>query len=281
MAALNSVKKRRKRISFIILLIVCSLWLLPIIWGIGTSLKTDQDIANNTISLIPKDWTLDHYKKLFSNADTPVLRWMLNSFLIAATHTILYLIIASFAAYAFSILKFRWRDRIFWILLATSMIPTVINLVPLVTMMIYFGWFGRWIALIVPGLGGVFGMFIIRQFFLGIPRELIESAKMDGLGSFGIFFKIVLPLSKSALLVTGLFSFMGNWNDYLWPQIVLMGTDADKQTLPIGLARLAGTYNYDYGLSMAAAILSIIPVIIVYAFTQDKIIEGVARTGIK
>jgi multiple sugar transport system permease protein len=161
------------------------------------------------------------------------------------------------------------------------MIPTVINLVPLITMTIDFGWFGSWLSLIIPGLGGVFGLFLLRQFFLGIPYELIESAKIDGLNNFGIFLKIVLPLSKSALLVAALFAFMGNWNDYLWPLIQFSGVDANMWTLPVGLSKIAGTYNYDYGLTMAAAILAIVPVVIVYAILQDKIIEGVARTGIK
>jgi len=161
------------------------------------------------------------------------------------------------------------------------MIPSVINLVPLITMMIDLSWFNTWIALIIPGLGGVFGLFLLRQFFLGIPYELVESAKIDGLSNIGIFFKIVLPLSKSALLVAALFAFMGNWNDYLWPLIILSGTEASVWTLPIGLSKIAGTYNYDYGLTMAAAILAIVPVVIVYAVLQDKIIEGVARTGIK
>lgn len=124
-------------------------------------------------------------------------------------------------------------------------------------------------------------MFLLRQFFLGVPKEIIEAATIDGLSKFGIFIRIVLPLSKSALLVAGLFAFMGNWNDYLWPLIVLTGADVNTWTLPIGLSKIAGTYNYDYGLTMAAAILAIIPVVIVYALLQDRIIEGVSRTGIK
>lgn len=278
---IKSVSKARKRFSFIVLLVACVLWVLPIVWGFSTSFKTPQDISANPISLIPEKITFAHYLELFSKPDTPIMNWMLNSFIIAVTHTLLYLVVASFAAYAFGVLRFKGRDKIFWLILSTSMIPVVINLVPLISMMIDFNWFGTWLALIIPGLGGVFGMFLLRQFFLGIPRELIEAAKIDGLGNFGIFLRIVLPLSKSALLVTGLFSFMGSWNDYLWPQVVLMSTDAKNLTLPVGLAKISGTYNYDYGLTMAAAIISIIPVIIVYAFTQDKIIEGVSRTGIK
>lgn len=278
---LPSVRKRKQRYAFILLLIVSFLWIMPLVWGISTSFKTGTEISLNPIRLFPENPTLIHYENLFSKTDTPVLRWMLNSFIIASSHTILYLFVASFAAYAFSILQFKGRDKIFWLLLGTTMIPTVINLVPLITMMIDLNWFGRWVALIIPGLGGVFGMFLLRQFFLGIPRELIESAKIDGLSNVGVFFKIVMPLSKSAFLVTALFSFMGNWNDYLWPLIMFSGTDASMWTLPVGLSKIAGTYNYDYGLTMAAAILSIVPVVIIYAILQDKIIEGVARTGIK
>ena len=279
--ALRAVEKKRKRVSFWILIVVCFLWLVPLFWGLSTSFKTPQDISENPTSLIPVEFTLMHYEGLFDRPDTPVMTWMLNSLIIASAYMILYLIVISLAAYAFSILKFKFRDQIFWLILGTTMIPSVINLVPLITMMIDLSWFNTWIALIIPGLGGVFGLFLLRQFFLGIPYELVESAKIDGLSNIGIFFKIVLPLSKSALLVAALFAFMGNWNDYLWPLIILSGTEASVWTLPIGLSKIAGTYNYDYGLTMAAAILAIVPVVIVYAVLQDKIIEGVARTGIK
>jgi multiple sugar transport system permease protein len=279
--AIKSVTKVRKRISFAILSFVSFLWIIPLIWGLATSLKTDNDIAMNPTSLIPKTFTLESYRDLFTKIDTPVMRWMFNSFIIAVSHTLLYLIVASLAAYAFSVLKWKNKERLFWLVLSTTMIPAVINLVPLITMMIDFNWFGSWLSLIIPGLGGVFGMFLLRQFFLGIPSELIDSGKIDGLGAFGIFTRIVLPLAKSAFLVTGLFAFLGSWNDYLWPLIVMSSENVTMQTLPVGLSKIASTYNYDYGLSMAAAILSIIPVVIVYAFTQDKIIEGVSRTGIK
>jgi multiple sugar transport system permease protein len=279
--AIRSVTRHRKRVSFIVLLIVCIMWLVPIVWGIGTSLKTPTDISLNPTRIIPTDFTIVHYRSLFSQIDTPVLRWMGNSLIVASAHTVLYLLVATLAAYAFGVLRWKHREKLFWLVLSTTMIPAVINLVPLITMMIDMGWFGSWWALIVPGLGGVFGMFLLRQFFLGIPRELIESAKIDGLGSVGILVKIVIPLSKSAFMVTALFAFLGNWNDYLWPLIVMTPADIAMQTLPVGLSKISSTYNYNYGLSMAAAILSIIPVVIVYAFTQDKIIEGVSRTGIK
>ncbi|QWB96292.1 carbohydrate ABC transporter permease [Mycoplasmatota bacterium] len=279
--AVKSVIKKRKRISFVILLIVCVLWMMPIVWGLATSLKSMSEISDHPIGLIPRNITFENYTSLFERADTPVLRWLFNSFIIATIHTGLYLVIASFAAYAFSVLKFKGRNIIFWLLIGTTMIPAVINLVPLLTMVIDLGWFNSWLALIVPGLGGVFGLFLMRQFFLDVPKDLIESARMDGLGTFGIYFKIILPLSKSAIIVAGLFAFIGNYNDYLWPQIIMAGSEPSRWTLPYGLSTILGTYNYDYGLSMSAAIVSIIPVIIVYFILQNHIIEGVSRTGIK
>ena len=279
--AIHSVAKRRKRVSFIILTVVSILWIVPLLWGLATSFKTDIDIATRPTSLFPQPFDLSNYSELFDKPDTPVLRWMGNSLLIATIHTGLYLVVASLAAYAFALLKWKRREKLFWLVLTTTMIPAVINLVPLITMMIDFGWFGSWAALIIPGLGGVFGMFLLRQFFMGIPSELIDAGKIDGLGSFGIFRRIVMPLSKSAFMVTGMFAFLGSWNDYLWPLIVMTPAETAWQTLPVGLSKIASTYNYDYGLSMAAAILSIVPVVIVYMFTQDKIIEGVSRAGIK
>lgn len=275
--------RRRKRISAIILYSLAFLWMIPLVWSVATSLKTDSEITNNVLGLIPRDITFHRYEKLLieNSSEYPLHTWFLNSLFVAAIYTFLYLFIASLAAYAFSILKFKGRDKIFWFILATTMIPGVINLVPMITMMVDFGWMGSFLALIIPGLGGVFGLFIIRQFFLQIPNELIESAQLDGLNHFGIYLKIVLPLSTSAFMVSGLFVFLGNWNDYLWPLLVMSGSGTSKFTLPVGLSVLQGSYNYDYGLTMAAAIISIVPVIIVYIFTQEKIIEGIARTGIK
>lgn len=281
--ALKSSVRKRKAISAVILYALAIIWLIPLIWSISTSFKTNYDISHNTLSLIPKQFTLDrYYELLVENPDNyPLFSWFRNSLFIAITHTVLYLIIASLASYALSILKFKGRDTIFWLLLSSMMIPSVINLVPLVTMMVDFDWFNTFQALIVPGLGGVFGMFIMRQFFLNIPKELIESAQIDGLGKFRIFIHIVVPLSISAFMVAGLFAFLGSWNDYLWPSIILAGSNEHMLTLPVGLAKLEGANNYDYGLSMAASIISIVPVLIVYMFTQERIIEGISHTGIK
>lgn len=279
--ALKKVENRRKWISFSILLVVCIIFMIPLIWALATSFKSTEDITFHITSLIPYHFTPENYEMLFTDESMPIFRWLGNSAFVAITHTIIYLIVASLAGYSFGVLEWKGRDRVFWFLLLTMMIPNVVNIIPLFTMIVDFDWFQKLISLIVPGLGGVFGLFIIRSFFLGIPKELIEAAEVDGLNKFRIYLRIVLPLGKSALMVAGLFAFLGSWNDYLWPTLALAGTTVDQYTLPIGLSLLQGNNNYRIGLTMAASITSIIPVVIVYCFTQDKIIEGVSRTGIK
>lgn len=287
--ALKSGVKRRKKIAFVLLTLLSIVWILPLLWALGTSFKTANDMRTNIISLIPQEFTLDNYVNLFNNASAyPIFTWLRNSALVAISHTFLYLIFASLAAYAFGVMRWRGRNVLFGLLLATMAIPSVINLTPLFSMVIQFGWLdseAAWkslFALILPGLGGVFGLFILRQFFKNIPYELIESAQMEGLGHFGIFTKIVIPLGKSAMMVAGLFAFMGSWNDYLWPTLTAaVHFDQNWYTLQTGLATMQSQANYDYGLVLAAAVVSILPVLVVYMFVQEKIIDGVSYTGIK
>jgi multiple sugar transport system permease protein len=287
--ALKSGVKRRKKIAFVLLTLLSIVWILPLLWALGTSFKTANDMRTNIISLIPREFTLDNYVNLFNNASAyPIFTWLRNSALVAISHTFLYLIFASLAAYAFGVMRWRGRNVLFGLLLATMAIPSVINLTPLFSMVIQFGWLdseAAWkslFALILPGLGGVFGLFILRQFFKNIPYELIESAQMEGLGHFGIFTKIVIPLGKSAMMVAGLFAFMGSWNDYLWPTLTAaVHFDQNWYTLQTGLATMQSQANYDYGLVLAAAVVSILPVLVVYMFVQEKIIDGVSYTGIK
>ncbi|HKM02682.1 MAG TPA: carbohydrate ABC transporter permease [Bacilli bacterium] len=285
--AIRASKKRRKIVAFWILLVLAIIWIFPLLWALGTSFKSTQEITNNVLAIIPNKFTFDNYRNLFANYDVyPIFSWLRNSFLVATIHTLLYVFIISMAAYAFGVARWKGRNFIFGIILATMMIPGVINTIPVFSMVIEFGWLDfditSFLALIMPGLGGVFGLFIVRQFFLGIPYELIESAKLEGLGHAGIFFKLVLPLGKSALMVAGLFAFMATWNDYLWPSIIASVIQNPQfYTLQTGLATMQSNTNYEYGQTMAAAIVSIIPVLIVYMFVQDKIIEGVSHTGFK
>jgi len=287
--ALKTHIKRRKNIAFVILLILSIIWVLPLLWALGTSFKSNIDMTTNIITIIPRDFTFDNYQALFSNnASYPIFKWLRNSAIVSITHTLLYLLFATMAAYAFGVMRWKGRNLVFGLLLATMTIPSVINLTPLFTMVIQFGWLdseAAWkslFALILPGLGGVFGLFILRQFFANIPYDLIESAQIEGLGHFGVYRKIVLPLGKSAIMVAGLFAFMGSWNDYLWPTLTAaVHFDQNWYTLQTGLATMQSSSNYDPGLVIAAAIVSILPVLVIYMFVQDKIIEGVSHTGIK
>ncbi len=276
---LNRGSSRRKIISFVILFIICAMCLIPLLWAFGTSFKANA--LTDPLSIIPRQFTLDNYKNLFGNENLPIGKWFLNSAYISAVHTVIYLIIASFAAYAFGILEWRGRNICFWLLLSTAMIPNIINLVPLFHLSKTLNINQTHLALILPGLGGVFCMFIMRQFFMAVPKELMESAKIEGLNSVGVFFKIVVPLSKSAFMVTALLTFIGCWNDYLWPSIAMAGASSEQLTLPLGIAKMLGDNNTDYGMTMAGAVMSMLPTFIVYLIFQNKIIESVAFTGSK
>lgn len=277
-------------ISTICLAILGALWIIPLIWALGASFK--PDIYTDTGSFFPswENFTWDNYAFLLGD-DYPIFRWMLNSLIIAGVQTILYLIIASFAAYALVFIPWKGKNLVFTIILSSMMIPGIATFLPNYELLFNMGLLGvddarYYLALILPGLGGVFGLFIIRSFFLGIPKELIEACKVDGCNNFQIFFKVVFPMGKSAIFVSAIFAFLGSWNDYLMPtQASLLIQDSKEGiqliTLPVGLAKLASGISGGDATPLAGAVISAIPVMIVYCFAQKYIIEGVSRTGIK
>jgi multiple sugar transport system permease protein len=266
--------------SFIFLTIIGIVWITPLIWIISTSLKPESQAISHPIQWIPETFTFENYQAVISNtSEAPILRWFWNSLFIASTHTILILLINSLAAFGYARLQFKGRDLLFWSLMVTMMIPPVMNLIPVYSIVNFLGWVDTPWAMIIPGLGGVFGIFLLRQFFLGIPVELEEAARIDGATTLEIYWKIILPLAKPALVVVGLFTFMGNWNDFLWPMIVTNSVEA--RTLPVGLSILQGTYNIQYAKMMAATVLSAVPVIILFMFTQRYFIKGISLSGIK
>ena len=274
--------------AFVILLVFCIIWLVPLVVGILGSFTSQYAFENNPGELIPSDgFTLQNYIDLFNHYDTdgtrfPVERWILNSFIVSTATTVLYLLIAGLAAYAFVFMRFRFRTVIFSFLIFTMVIPGIATMTPQLSNIANLGLARTLWALILPSLGGVSGLYLIRQFYLGIPKDLIESARMDGMSDIRIFWNIVLPLAKSVFLVQGLFCFMGAWNDLLWPQIVLGTADKSLWTLQVGVAYISSDKTANaMGLSLASAIFSAAPIIILYIFTQSKIIDGVAATGVK
>lgn len=199
-----------KRVAFIVLAIVCIVWIFPLIWAIFTSFKSDAEIQKVGFSLIPKEWTFANFLGLLQGNDSsPVFRWFLNSMIISTTHILLVMVIVSFAAYGYTRLTFKGRDLIFALLLGTMMFPGVVNLIPNFKIVDTLGWTNTFLAVIVLGAAGVYNIFLVRQFILGIPKELDESAVIDGANEFQIFYHIILPLIKPVLTVVALFSFTG------------------------------------------------------------------------
>lgn len=276
---LNIGERRRKVVAFILLTIISILCVLPLLWAFGTSFK--KNALTDVMSIIPREFSFNNYIQLFSNEDAPVFRWMLNSVVISGVHTLFYIVIAALAGFAFGVAEWKGRNVVFGLLLATAMVPNVINLVPLYKLITSMELNGNPLALILPGLGGVLYMMLIRQYFMSVPKELVEAAQLEGAGMFRIFLQIEVPLCKSAFMVAAMMTFIGSWNDYLWPSIAMAGVDSKYLTLPLGIAKLLGDNNIQYGMTMAGAVVSMLPTLIVYLFLQNKVIESVANSGSK
>ncbi len=288
-------KKTSKTVAFVSLLIISILFLLPVIWGVVGSFRSSEDFFNHPESFFPSSWdafTFDGYAELFSKTEFvssranewyPIWNWLVNSLIVSVGGTLIYLLIASLAAYAFVFLEFKWANRIFYFLICTMTIPGIVSTTPQLINMNLLGAYKSLAGLIIPSFGGVYGVFLIRQFFLSIPKDLIENARMDGAGNLRIFLKIVLPLGKSALFVQGLFGFMGAWNDVQWAQLIVGSAPRSTWTLAYGLKVISDQCEaYEsITLALASAVIAMIPIFIVYLVTQSKIIEGVANTGIK
>lgn len=273
---------------FVVLALFSFYWMLPLLIGVIGSFTSQYSFTYAPGHLIPVDgFTWDNYVSLFNQHELdgtriPVERWILNSFLVASANTFLYLLIAGAAAYAFVFLRFKFRSVLFLVIIFTMVIPGIATMAPQLSNIANLGISKSLWALILPGLGGVGGLYLIRQFYLSIPMDLIESARIDGASDIRIFFKIVLPLAKTVFLVQGLFCFMGSWNDLFWPQIVIGTSNKELWTLPVGVAYLSSSKTANsMGLSLASAIFSAFPIFILYLFTQNKIIEGVASSGVK
>ncbi len=297
-----SISRKKKPIRLnklavtIFFAIFCFLWIFPVLYLVNGSLKSSLDWATNPRSFFPDfGYTFENFKILFVGGDQngaydygldaqPITAWILNSLIASLIHTVLYLVIACLAAYAFTFLKFKGRDALFALLLVSMAIPGVMLTTPQFENVLKLGLSLNIWAIILPGLGGISGVYLIRQFFKGVPNSLVESAKIDGASNFRVFCQVVLPLAKSVLFVQGLFSFMSVWNDYAWAQIVLGYGDKKLWTLQLGLTYLVDVNKGQLGstgVTMAASIISMLPVFIVYLFAERNIVEGVALTGVK
>lgn len=274
--------KRRRRNPFFWLALVALavVFIGPIVMMILTAFKSRVESQSVPPTILPQEWTTRAFGVLFApDSATPVLRWFGNSMLAASAHALLVVLVCSMAGYALARIRFPGRGVLFGVIISTLFVPGFIFLMPNYEMMSTLSWLDSFLALIVPGAAGAFGVFFMRQFFLGLPIELEESARIDGAGPWRIFFSIVLPNAKAALTTLLVISFLANWNDFVWPLYVMFSTD--MLTLPIGLSRLQGAYTIDYPVIMAGASVAAVPVLLLYVFVQRYVIDGVASSGIK
>lgn len=272
-----------KWLSYTFLSILCVIWVIPIVFGLTTSFRSQTEVVTSGFRLLPVDWVIENYIAILENSSTaPILRWLGNSLFIAAIHTFLVIIVVSMTAYGYSRMQFKYRDQMFFILLGISMFPGVVNLIPSYKIIESLGWVNSPLAMIIPGLAGMGNIFLVRQFMKGIPKEFDESARMDGAGEFTIYSKIIVPMIKPVLIVSGLFSFTGSWNDFLWPVIVF--NDVNKMPITAGLLLLQDIYgNYRMiGQLMGSAFLAIIPTLLLFLFAQKYFVESMnLNSGVK
>jgi multiple sugar transport system permease protein len=267
----------RKGIYALIALSLSFAFLLPIIWMFFASFRTIPDLSAYPPKLFPRSWTLDNYTQVFKQL--PFLRLYENTFLYAGTVTLSSLLLDSMAGYALARLRFRGSNVIFFTIIVLLMLPFQVTLVPLYLLMHDLGLVNTVPGLIIPRLTNAFGIFFMRQFFLGLPHDLEDAARIDGASEWKIFRRVIAPLAKPAYLALGLFYFQGNWNDLIWP-LIMTNTVRDG-TLPAGLSLFNGQHNINYGVVMAGSVLSLLPVVILFLIVQKSFVQGIATTGTK
>ena len=267
-------------LSYAALIALTVLFVSPLIWMLSTAFKTNQEATQLVPTWVPSDPSTEGFSAIINTTEqTPVFRWFLNSMIAALAQATIVVITASMAAYALARLEFRGKRLLTALIISTLFIPPIIFLMPTYLVLDKLQWLDSLLAVIFPGAAGAIGVFLLRQFFLSIPRELEEAAMLDNAGPWKIFFRIILPLSKPALATLFLLAFLTNWNDFLLPLAVLFSPES--LTLQPGLGLLQGQYTTSYEIVMAGAVVATVPALLLFALAQRFIIEGVASTGIK
>ena len=253
------------------------LTLAPLLWMVSASLMPSGDANSFPPRLLPRVVTFEHYIELFTHLD--LARYFANSLVIALAATVISLIVNSMAGYAFAKLRFDGRERVFRGLLAAIVIPAQVGMLPLFLLLRAMGLVNTMIGVVVPFMAGVFGIFMIRQYALSIPDELLDAARVDGAGEIRIFWTIVLPVLQPILVTLAVFTFLSAWNDFMWPLIIL--SDNARYTLPVALAGLSGEHVQDTELMMAGSVLTVLPVVVLFVTLQRAYIRGVMMGSVK
>ena len=260
-----------------VLILLGGITLTPLLWMVSASLMPDGQASTFPPPLIPREFTLVHYISLFTRLN--LSRYLFNSAFLSLAVTAIALAVNSMAGYAFAKFRFRGRDPLFKLLLSSMVIPAQVTMLPLFLMLNKLGVINSYVGIIIPGMASVFGIFLIRQFAQSIPDSLIEAARMDGASDFRIYRSLVLPLCKPILITLGIITFMGTWNDFLWPLIVM--TDDSMYTLPVAIANLSLEHVQDVELMMAGSVITVAPVLVLFAGVQKYYIGGIMAGGLK
>jgi multiple sugar transport system permease protein len=278
-AAISYDRRARlfNRVCLGVLIAFSLIWLVPLLWALDTALK-----PNAETSKVPTTWLIEHptlesFRSVIAQGD--ILNWYAASFITSAAVAAGTVLTGSMAAYALSRLRFRGKQLVFWFVLAGIMIPQQVLIVPLFRQFDSFGLLNTYWAVILPQVPTAIAVFIFKQFFDGLPRDLEEAAYLDGAGYWRVYRQIVMPLARPAVAAVAIFSFVWSWNNLLWPLLVL--TNPDLMTIPVGLASAQGTYGIRYADIMATSLLGALPLMVVFLLFQRRIVEGIAGTGLK
>ncbi|HEK9099578.1 carbohydrate ABC transporter permease [Bacillus pfraonensis] len=258
-----------------LLIIGALLTIGPFIWMILTSLKTYAESVQVPPAIIPSQFMWSNYTEIFTLL--PFFKFMMNTLIVTVVRTVGQLFLCSLAAYAFARIQFPGRNILFLLTLSVLMVPAQVFLLPQYLIMVKLEWLNTLQAVIVPGLFSAFGTFLLRQFFMGIPKELEEAARLDGCNHFQIYWHVMLPLAKPGLIALGIFTTLWSWNELMWPMIV--NNSPDMMTLSVGLSSLQGQYATNYPVLMAGSFLAILPMLLLFMFLQKQFIEGITITG--
>jgi multiple sugar transport system permease protein len=251
--------------------------LTPLLWMVSASFMSPGESNSFPPRLLPQVPTLQNYVDLFTRLN--LARYLLNSTLVAVLATLISLVINSMAGYAFAKLRFAGRERVFHVLLAALVIPGQVGMLPLFLLLRAMGLVNTMAGVVVPFMAGIFGIFMIRQYAMSIPDDLLDAARVDGAGEYRIFWNIVIPVIQPILVTLAVFTFLSAWNDFMWPLIVL--SDDAKYTLPVALASLSGEHVQDTGLMMAGSVLTVLPVVVLFVVLQRAYIRGVMMGSVK
>jgi multiple sugar transport system permease protein len=277
MKSAKNKKVATKIIVYIILVLIAVIMMIPFIWMLSASIKPNQQVFDIPFKFLPKVPRWANYKEIWTTI--PLLRFIGNTAFLTVVVTILQLLTSSFAAYAFAKLNFKNRNKLFLMYIATIAMPWQVYMVPQFIMMRQMGLNNKLMAMVCLQAFSAFGVFMMKQFYEGIPDELCEAARVDGMSEYRIWWNIMLPLSKPALSTLTIFTFVATWNDYLGPLIYLKSES--KKTIQLGLKMFIGQYSAEYGLIMAGSVITLIPVLIIFLAMQKNFVEGIASTGLK